>query len=281
MSEGRTKIAGVAGNPISHSLSPRLHGYWLKKYSIDGDYAAFHVATNELADFIARLRINKIEGINLTVPHKEHAMSLVDELDGAAKKIGAVNTVYFNEAGKLVGSNTDGYGFLKHLIAEAPDWSAKAGPAIILGAGGAARAAIVSLLSEKTPEIRLVNRTLERAEKLALEMDDNRINVIPWTEREAALKDAALLVNVTTLGMTGQPKLDLDLDNLPVNAVVYDIVYNPLETELLKRASARGNVTVDGLGMLLHQAVPGFKAWFGVEPEVDEDLRNHLIEALK
>ena len=230
---------------------------------------------------MARLSTNNIEGINLTAPHKEHAMSLVDELDDQAKKIGAVNTVYFNEDGTLVGSNTDGYGFLKNLKTAAPDWSAKNGPALIVGAGGASRAAIASLLSENIPEITLSNRTVLRAEKLAREMNDGRIKVVPWQEREQPLKNAALLVNVTTLGMTGQPPLDLNLDNLPKGAVVYDIVYNPLDTELLKQAAARGNTTVDGLGMLLHQAVPGFKAWFGVEPEVDEDLRNHLIEALK
>ncbi|MBT5074562.1 MAG: shikimate dehydrogenase [Kordiimonadaceae bacterium] len=281
MSESRIKIAGVAGNPISHSLSPRLHGYWLKKYGIKGDYAAFHVATNELPDFIARLKTNKIEGINLTVPHKEHAMSLVDEVDEQAKKIGAINTLYFDGRGKLIGTNTDGYGFLKHLKSAAPNWSAKNGPALIIGAGGAARAAISSLLAENIPEIILSNRTLSRAEKLAGDMNDSRIKVVPWAKREEALKNTALLVNVTTLGMTGQPELELNLDNLPKNAVVYDIVYNPLDTELLKQASARGNATVDGLGMLLHQAAPGFKAWFGVEPEVDEALRNHLIEALK
>tara|TARA_R110002073_G_scaffold66699_9_gene166446 strand:+ start:2039 stop:2884 length:846 start_codon:yes stop_codon:yes gene_type:complete len=281
MSEASAKIAGVVGDPISHSLSPKLHRYWLRKYGVTGDYAAFHVAKNELADFIARLKSNKIEGVNLTVPHKESAMALVDELDASAKKIGAVNTIYFDERGKMIGANTDGYGFLKHLKQTTQSWAAEKGPVTIIGAGGAARAVIISLLDEGVPEIRLVNRTLERATSLANEIADSRIKVIPWRDREDALLNAELLVNVTTLGMTGQPALELSLDNLPIKATVYDIVYSPLETDLLKRARERGNETVDGLGMLLHQAVPGFKAWFGVMPEVDQGLRDHLLEALK
>jgi len=281
MTEPHAKIAGVVGDPISHSLSPKLHGYWLKKYGINGDYAAFHVAKNELADFIGRLKPNKIEGVNLTVPHKESAMELVDKLDGSAEKIGAINTIYFDQTGKLVGANTDGYGFIKHLKQTTQKWSAKNGPVTIIGAGGAARAAIVSLLDDGVPEIRLCNRTQSRAQILANEIADERIKVVAWDEREKSLFGTALLVNVTTLGMVGQPILGLSLDNLPTDATVYDIVYNPLETELLKQARLRGNEIVDGLGMLLHQAVPGFEAWFGLTPEVDDDLRQHLLEALE
>jgi len=280
MSDNRAKIAGVVGDPVSHSLSPKLHGYWLKKYNINGDYVAFHVAANELPDFIKRLKVNKIEGVNLTLPHKEHAMELVDELDEAAKKIGAVNTVYFNEDGKLIGSNTDGYGFLKHLKMTAKNWSSANGSAVILGAGGASRAVISALLDDGVCEIRLCNRTLSRAQNLAGEIADKRITVVAWQERENALSGAALLVNVTTLGMTGQPQLSISLENLPLEAIVYDIVYNPLETELLKNARGRGNSTVDGLGMLLHQAAPGFKAWFGIMPEVDDELRHYLLSEL-
>lgn len=281
MNDQVVKIAGVVGDPISHSLSPKLHGFWIKKYGVYGDYVAFHVASNELPDFIERLRTNKIEGVNLTVPHKEHALALVDKLDDTAKKIGAVNTIYFDEKGKMVGSNTDGYGFLKHLKISVSDWKSRGSKCVIIGAGGAARAAIVSLLNDGISELRLTNRTLSRAEDLALELGDTRIIVVPWESREQALINADLVVNVTTLGMTDQPELDLSLDKLPTKAVVYDIVYNPLETPLLRDARMRGNMTVDGLGMLLHQAVPGFEAWFGITPEVDQELRDYLLEALQ
>ncbi|MBT5185799.1 MAG: shikimate dehydrogenase [Kordiimonadaceae bacterium] len=274
-------IAGVVGDPISHSVSPRLHGYWLKKYNINGEYKAFHVKPEGLDKFIKTLASNNISGVNLTVPHKENALELVDIVDDAAQKIGAINTVYRNENKQLVGSNTDGYGFLKNLKQGTNDWHADHGPVALIGSGGAARAIIDSLLNDGVPEIRLCNRTKARAEKLALEVNDPRLTVYDWKDREGALKNAALLVNVTTLGMTGQPELDLSLDHLPVTAVVYDIVYNPLQTNLLKAAKERGNITVDGLGMLLHQAVPGFKAWFGVLPEVDDQLRDHVLEALR
>ncbi|MEZ5757700.1 MAG: shikimate dehydrogenase [Emcibacteraceae bacterium] len=280
MSEKEIKIAGVVGDPISHSLSPKLHGYWLKKYGIKGDYAAFHVAANELADFIGRLKKNNISGVNITLPHKEAVLKLVDKVDDVAAKIGAVNTVYFDNDGKLIGTNTDGYGFLTHLKQSVEGWDSNKGPIVIIGAGGAARAVLVSLLDDGAPEIRITNRTLSRAEALATEISDERIKVTPWEEREMALKGTTLLVNVTTLGMTGQPALDLPLDQLPKQAVVYDIVYNPLETSLLKKARERGNITVDGLGMLLHQAVPGFQAWFGIRPEVDDGLKQFLLKAI-
>jgi len=280
VSEKEIKIAGVVGDPISHSLSPKLHGYWLKKYGIKGDYTAFHVAANELADFIDRLKKNNIKGVNITVPHKENVLKLVDKVDDVAAKIGAVNTVYFDDDGNLLGTNTDGYGFLTHLKQSVKGWHSNKGPTVIIGAGGAARAVLMSLLDDGAPEIRITNRTLSRAQALATEVGDKRIKVIPWEEREKALKDAQLLVNVTTLGMTGQPALDLTLDQLPKQAVVYDIVYNPLETDLLKKAKERGNVTVDGLGMLLHQAVPGFQAWFGIRPEVDDGLKHYLLKAI-
>ncbi|MCL4151503.1 UNVERIFIED_CONTAM: hypothetical protein GTU68_059533 [Idotea baltica] len=281
MSDQGVKIAGVVGDPISHSLSPKLHGFWIKKYGVYGDYVAFHVASNELPDFIDRLRPNNIEGVNLTVPHKEISLSLVDKLDETAKKIGAVNTIYFDKDGKMVGSNTDGYGFLKHLEASVVNWKSQKSKCVIIGAGGAARAVIVSLLDDGVHELIITNRTLSRAEGLARELADKRVNVIPWESREQALINADLLVNVTTLGMTGQPELELSLHNLPTAAVVYDIVYSPLETPLLEDARRRGNKTVDGLGMLLHQAVPGFQAWFGITPEVDQELRDHLLEALR
>lgn len=272
-------IAGVIGDPISHSLSPRLHGYWLNRYNINGEYKAFHVTSENLPSFIKSLDKNNIAGINVTVPHKENVVKLVDETDENARKIGAVNTVYY-EKGKLIGSNTDGVGFLTHLKQTTKRWKAKNGPAVIIGAGGAARAVLVSLLDDGVPEIRLTNRTKERADNLASEIGDKRIHVCDWEAREDALLNAALLVNVTVLGMIGQRPLELSLDNLPNNASVYDIVYSPLETELLKNAKNRGNETIDGLGMLLHQAAPGFHKWFGVFPKVDEGLKDHILKAL-
>ncbi len=274
-------IAGVVGDPVSHSLSPRLHGFWLKKYAINGDYRAFHVKPDELAIFFNSMDEKNIRGVNLTVPHKERALGLVDHVDNLARRIGAINTVYFDESKKMVGTNTDGHGFLTHLKNSAPGWRAQNGPVVIIGAGGAARAVIISLLDDGVPEIRLCNRTLERAKSLAVELGDKRIKIIPWGEKEKELIGCALLVNVTTLGMAGQPPLIINLDRLPVKAVVYDIVYTPLETDLLRQAKERGNPVVDGLGMLLHQAVPGFKAWFGITPEVDDELREYLLEVLK
>ncbi|MBL4894255.1 MAG: shikimate dehydrogenase [Emcibacter sp.] len=271
--------AGVVGWPISHSLSPRLHSYWLQKYNLDGEYLAYEVKPEELGDFIKSLPKKNITGLNLTVPHKEIVFPFLDDVDDVARKIGAVNTIIVRD-GRLYGTNTDGYGFLTNLMENAPEWSAESGPAVIIGAGGAARAAIVSLLEAGVPEIRLINRTKSRAEKLGDIYEDSRLKICDWQDRSKSLSDAALLVNTTTLGMKGQPALDIDLTALPVSAVVYDIVYNPLETDLLKQAASRGNHCVDGLGMLLYQAAPAFQAWFGKQPTVDQSLRDHVLAGL-
>ena len=271
--------AGVVGWPIGHSLSPRLHGYWLKKYGLEGDYQPYAIKPEDLGGFLKTMPENKITGLNLTVPHKEIIFPFLDEVDNTAQKIGAVNMVTYKK-GRLYGTNTDGYGFLTNLKENAQGWSADVGPAVILGAGGAAKAAIVSLLDDGIPEIRLINRTKERAEKLALLYDDRRIVVCDWAQRSEILNDVALVVNTTTLGMTGQPALDMDISGLPKTAFVYDIVYNPLETNLLKQAKEQGNKTVDGLGMLLYQAVPAFHAWFGKKPTVDKGLREHLLQGM-
>ncbi|MDG1437624.1 MAG: shikimate dehydrogenase [Emcibacteraceae bacterium] len=281
MSREHKIIAGVVGDPVSHSVSPLLHGYWLNKYGINGDYKAFHVTAENLSSFIATLKQNGINGLNLTVPHKEQAAKLVDRIDERAQKIGAVNTIYFDSDGKVVGSNTDGIGFLAHLKQSTKRWTAQSGPVVVIGAGGAARAVLVSLLDDGVPEIRLTNRTRQRANRLSNELNDPRVKIIDWADRADALEGAALLVNVTTLGMTGQPELELNLGRLPKSATVYDIVYAPLETTLLKNARANGNECIDGLGMLLHQAVPGFEAWFGTKPEVDDGLRVYILKALK
>ncbi len=277
-----TKIlkTGVVGWPISHSLSPKLHNYWLQKYGISGKYEAYAVKPEDLAAFLKKLPKKDITGLNLTVPHKEIVFPFLDEVDDVARRIGAVNMVTRRE-GRLFGTNTDGYGFLTNLKEKVPSWKATDGPAVIIGAGGAARAAIVSLLDDGVPEIRLINRTRARADNLAEIYNDRRIVVSDWQDRSQKLLGAALLVNTTTLGMTGKPSLDIDLCDLPPHAVVYDIVYNPLETGLLKAARSQGNICVDGLGMLLYQAAPAFQEWFGQNPEVDIDLRQHLLRTVK
>jgi len=279
--EKNVKIkTGVVGWPISHSLSPRLHGYWLDKYNISGEYLAYAVKPEALGDFLKSLPEKKIIGVNLTVPHKEIVLPFLDEIDEVARRIGAVNTIIVQKDGRLFGRNTDGYGFLTNLKAYAATWSSQAGPAVIIGAGGAARAAIVSLLDDGISEIRLINRTRARAEKLAEIYHDPRIIVCDWQDRSKILRDSALLVNTTSLGMKGQPPLDIDLSELPGTAVVYDIVYNPLETALLKQARLRGNICVDGLGMLLYQAAPAFQSWFGQAVDVDQKLRQYIIGGL-
>lgn len=273
---GKSAIAGVFGWPISHSRSPRLHGYWLRKYGIDGAYVPFATHPAKLEQAIRALPALGFRGGNITLPHKERALDLVDEATALARRIGAVNTLLVREDGTILGDNTDGYGFLAHLIASKPDWNAAAGPAVVLGAGGASRAVVVALLEAGVPALRLVNRTTRRAEDLAAAIG-GKIEVVAWDDRATALKDASLLVNTTNLGQAGQAPLELALDTLPSAALVYDIVYVPLLTALLKAAQARGNAIVDGIGMLLHQARPGFAAWFGREPEVTPELRSFVL----
>lgn len=281
---GKGRLAGVIGWPIGHSRSPQLHGHWLARYRIDGAYVPMAVPPERLQAALRGLAALGFRGCNVTVPHKEAAMALVDELDPLARRIAAVNTIVVREDGSLFGTNTDGFGFLANLQAGASldagegGWSAAAGPAVVIGAGGAARAVIVALADAGAPEIRLANRTRARAETLAAELG-GPIAVVDWADRAAALDGAALLVNTTTEGMVGRPPLDLPLDALPPAALVNDIVYAPLETPLLAAARARGNPVVDGLGMLLHQARPGFEAWFGVAPTVDAALRAAVLGA--
>ncbi len=272
---GAARLAGVVGWPIAHSLSPRLHGLWLNHYRIDGAYVPLAVRPEHLAEVLAALPKLGFRGVNITVPHKEKALALVHEAEPSARRIGAVNTIVVDPHGRLIGGNTDAFGFVQNMGELVPDWRASSGPAVVLGAGGAARAIVVALLEEGAPEVRLVNRTLGRAVSLA-ELG-GPVSPWPWTERAEALAGAALLVNATTLGMRGQPPLDLDLARLPAGAVVCDIVYAPMLTPLLAEANGRGNPTVSGIGMLLHQARPGFAAWFGRMPEVLPDLRGRLL----
>lgn len=278
---GAAKLAGVMGWPVHHSRSPRLHGYWLDHYGVDGAYLPLAVAPDHLEQALRGLQAMGFRGANLTIPHKEAALSLVDEVSETASRIGAVNTVILGEDGRLTGDNTDAFGFMANLFAEERGWQPGGGPAVVLGAGGAARAVLVALIEAGIRDIRLMNRTYERAERLADNlssmMHDGKVRVLPWQERTDALDSANLLVNTTSLGMQGEPPLDIALDDLPGDALVTDIVYAPLETDLLAAARRRGNPVVDGLGMLLHQGRPGFAAWFGVDPEVTPDLRQVVL----
>ena len=274
----KTPLAGVMGWPISHSLSPTLHGYWLQEHGIVGDYLLLAVPPDELEMAIRGLPSQGYKGVNVTVPHKEKALQFCDELDEPAQRIGAVNMVSVTESGKLAGRNTDGIGFLENLKFGSK-WRPGDGPVVILGAGGAARAIMASLIEAGVPAIFICNRTHSRSEALAASFGE-KCTPIRWVDRGVVLADAGLLVNTTSLGMTGQQPLEIELSALPSDAVVNDIVYAPLETQLLAAARARGNPAVDGLGMLLYQARPAFKTWFGVLPEVSDGLRRFIQKKL-
>ncbi len=269
------KKAGVVGWPVAHSLSPHLHGYWLKKYNIAGEYNAYPVEQERLSEFIENLRTDKdFAGVNLTIPHKEAVMAFLDSIDDVALAIGAVNTV-ISDNGKLRGTNTDAYGFAENIR---PFITAKK-KAVVLGAGGAAKAIIFALNQLGFSEIIITNRTLERAENL-LSAISHPLSVSEWEKRSEILQGADLLVNTTSLGMTGKEPLDIDLALLPKTALVTDIVYNPLITPLLEQSQERGNPTIDGLGMLIHQGAAAFKEWFGVLPEATEELKQLLQDTL-
>lgn len=271
--------ACVMGHPIGQSRSPMLHGYWLRQLGIAGDYGRQDVPPGGFAAFLQGFHAAGYVGGNVTAPHKQAALQAVARVDAVAAAIGAVNTIW-TEHGALVGGNTDAHGFIANLEDRAPGWDASMKTAVILGAGGAVRAAIVALRARGVAIV-LVNRTQENAEALAAEFNATpgpALRVMPWERLDAALAQADLLVNATVLGMVGKPALEIALDTLQASAIVYDIVYVPLQTELLRCARAKGHRVVDGLGMLLHQAVPGFERWFGVRPDVTDALRL-LIEA--
>jgi shikimate dehydrogenase len=270
------KRACVIGWPISHSRSPIIHNYWLKLHGIDGVYTREPVEPQALAGFIGSLHQKAFEGCNVTLPHKEAVFRLVTPADETTRRLGAVNTV-FNRDDKLLGTNTDGEGFLASLAASAPQLRLTNTRAFMIGAGGAAMAIAAALIDAGCTQILVANRTRERAERVRTQFG-NRVHLIDWEQREAAIADCALLVNTTALGMTGQPPLDIDLRRLSAATVVTDIVYSPLETPLLLEARRRGNPVVPGLGMLLHQAVRGFELWFGVRPDVTHELYR-LVEA--
>jgi len=270
-------LAGVMGWPVMHSRSPMLHNYWLEKHGLVGRYVPLAIMPERLAAALRALPALGFSGCNLTLPHKVEALKVVDHVDDAARRIGAVNCVIVRPDDSLYGVNNDGWGYVESVVERVPGWRADGGPIVVLGAGGGARAIIVSLLDRGAKEIRLVNRSVVRAQALQHEIG-GPIAIVSWDDRQRALDGATMVVNTTTQGMIGQPPLDLPLDRLPKSALVSDIVYTPLETPLLAAAGRRGNPTVDGLGMLLHQARPAFQAWFGILPEVTPDLRK-MIEA--
>lgn len=270
-------MAGVMGWPVMHSRSPRLHNHWLQAHGLNGVYVPLAIEPGRVEAALRALPALNFAGCNVTIPHKEEALRLADCADAAARKIGAANCIVVQPDRSLSAFNYDHIGFIEALRAGAPQWRGEAGPAVILGAGGAARAIVHALLEAGAPEIRVVNRTLERAETLTEDFGA-KVVALAWEKREDALAGANLLVNTTSNGMVGQPPLDIRLDALPRGAVVNDIVYAPLETPLLAAARARGNVGVDGLGMLIEQARPAFREWFGIMPDVTPDVRA-LMEA--
>lgn len=272
MSEKRFVLAGVMGWPVAHTRSPAIHNHWIAKHGLKSAYVQLPVHPDQLQAAILGLSALGFAGCNVTVPHKVNAMMLMDELTPAARHIAAINTIVVRPDGSLLGANNDGNGYIQSLRDANPTWRADAGPALVLGAGGAARAIVVGLLEQGAPEVRIANRTPDRALALA-EAFGSRVKVFPWAERNDAMAGVKLLVNTTTQGMHSQPALEVHLNDLPADAMVSDAIYIPLETPLLEQARKRGHVTVNGLGMLLNQAVPAFEAWFGVRPEVTAELR--------
>jgi len=269
-------LAGVIGNPIFQSKSPMLHNFWLNQYQINGYYIPIHTEINDLEKTITSLISLGFRGVNVTIPFKTTILSIADTITDRASVIGAANTLYFNINGKITADNTDGYGFKENLYSAYPSWDPKVGPAVVFGAGGAAKAIIYTLLSEGVPKVRLLNRTKAKASAIA-ENFGNKVEVVDWYASNNALNGSSLVVNATSLGMIGQPDLKVNLKRLDTNALVTDLVYNPLETDILKNAKQLGFRTVDGLGMLLYQAELGFSNWFNIKPDVNRELRKFML----
>jgi shikimate dehydrogenase len=274
----RIPLAGVIGHPIAHSRSPALHGYWLKRYGLKGHYIPIDIAPLDLPELIRTLPRLGFVGLNVTIPHKEAILQIADIVTDRAALIGAANTLIFRKDGKIHADNTDGSGFMANLRQNAPQWTPALGPAVVLGAGGAARAVVAALLEVGVPEVRLVNRTRPRADALRSDFGA-KVHVHEWVQAGNLLEDAVTVVNTTSLGMTGKPDFRVPLEHLNPHALVTDLVYTPLKTQLLIEAEAHGCTVVDGLGMLLHQAAPGFERWFGIRPDVDEATRKAVLAA--
>jgi shikimate dehydrogenase len=268
----RFLMAGVMGWPVMHSRSPMLHNYLFRQQGLEGTYVFLEIRPERLAAALKSLAPLNFAGCNLTIPHKQEAMKIVDEVDETARRIGAISCVVVRPDGTLAGSNNDWFGFIHNLKEEQPGWRADAGPVTVIGAGGGSRAVCYGLMREGAKEIRLVNRTAARAEAVAGEFG-GPVKAYPWESRHELLEGVALAVNTTSQGMVGNPALDIRLERLPKDALVADIIYTPLETPFLKAARLRGNPTLNGLGMLLHQGRPAWKSWFGIEPKVTAELR--------
>jgi shikimate dehydrogenase len=264
-------IAGLLGWPVAHSRSPVIHNYWITRYGLQGRYVLFGVPPEHLGEALRGLSVLRLRGCNVTTPHKQAVMPLVDHVDPLAKQIGAINTIVVEADGSLRGFNNDGNGFVQSIRDAKPDWRPDAGPTAVIGAGGAARAVVASLAAQGAREIRVVNRTHARAQELETLLGPP-VHAVRWEQRTEALEGIALLANATNQGMAGKPPLDLALDRLPAHAIVGDLIYTPPVTPLLAAARARGNLTVNGLGLLLNQARPAFHAWFGVMPDITPEL---------
>ncbi len=274
----RIPLAGVIGHPVAHSRSPALHGYWLKRYGIKGHYIPLDIGQADLREALHTMPKLGFVGLNVTIPHKETVLALADVVTDRAALIGAANTLIFRKDGRIHADNTDGSGFMANLRQHAPHWNPHAGPAAIFGAGGAARAVIAALIEVGCPEIRLANRTRPRAEALRADFGA-KLHVHDWVHAANMLEGAALVVNTTSLGMSGKPDFRVPLDALTPGTIVTDLVYTPLATQFLIEAQERGAHIVDGLGMLLHQAAPGFERWFNHRPEVDDATRAAVLGA--
>jgi len=271
-------LAGVIGDPIAHSLSPRLHGHWLQRYGVAGHYVPLHITQENLAEALRVLPNLGFVGANVTIPHKEHVLALADTVTDRAALIGAANTLSFLPNGQIQADNTDGLGFIASIRQALSGWTASAGPAVVLGSGGAAKAIVSALLADGAPVVQVANRTRARADGLR-DQFGARVEPRDWTQIPDLVADAALVVNTTSLGMDGKPPLNVDLSRLSPPTVVTDIVYAPLKTDLLMIAEQAGCEAIDGLGMLLHQAVPGFERWFGYTPMVDDALRAAVLQS--
>lgn len=278
MSEDKVPLAGVIGSPVGHSKSPALFRYWLERYRVRGHYVPIDVTQMDLRQVLGTMPMMGFVGANVTIPHKEAVLKIADIVTDRAALIGAANTLIFRKDGRIHADNTDGAGFVANLRQHAPDWAPQSAPAAVIGGGGAARAVIAALIEVGVPEIRLANRTRLRAEGLRSDFGA-KVSVYDWVQAGNMMEDCATVVNATSLGMQGKPEFRVPLDALKPGTVVNDLVYTPLRTHLLDEAEARGCIAVDGLGMLLHQAAPGFERWFGTRPEVDEDSRQAILKA--
>jgi len=271
---------GIIGYPIAHSLSPLIHQYWFEKYNVDAEYLSLEIAPDSLKSFFEDIDQYNLRGFNITIPHKVNALNYVDEIDQSAKTIGAINCITINNNKSLLGANYDAKGFMDSLISNYSENIFNKKPVIVIGAGGASRAILYSLINYGIKEIRLSNRTYEKS-KILKKYFGNVIKIIPWDEKENSLNDCGLFINTTSQGMIGKDPLDMDISDLPREAIVIDLIYNPIDTDLIKRASLRGNKTLNGLPMLVYQAVPAWEAWFGIKPDVTKELLDLLEKALQ